>query len=128
MSFQALRDLLLRARSDRKLYEDLYRSKKVWTVANLKQDGPKLHFNIEKRSTAAYCNSNSGGGESKKNRKSMYVMVARFVGAGATSGNSDDENRESPSSCVGSITCRVASSKMEPFFDLSPVRASLNLL
>jgi hypothetical protein len=97
MAFGELRSMLRRAVNDRNMYQLLVG--KTWRV-RMRQKGVKLYFNIEKNKEMS-----EGGGE----KKYEYAMVSKFEG--------DD--------CQDLLTCKVASSILEPFFSKSPVRTNV---
>ncbi|GKY96871.1 hypothetical protein MPSEU_000646200 [Mayamaea pseudoterrestris] len=95
LTFNDLQTLLLRMRTD----ETLYRQNVGKTFRTLlQQDGVKLYFNIEKKKKETLRK------DEKKDDKYEYAMSARFKSPGFD----------------GLVTCKIASSILEPFFGVKP--------
>jgi hypothetical protein len=121
VSFSELQDLLLRIRTDEALYRQ-HMGKRFCTL--LQQDGVKLYFNIEKKRKDSL-----GIDDRKDDKVCEWCLIPISVSSHATIGShrlllqyeyAMSARFKSPGS-DGLITCKIASSILEPFFGVKPV-------
>ena len=101
-SFAELKALLQSLRKDRALYEQYYG--KVITVPCKITTDENKEFNIVKAPPSTSPKKKGGGKTKKEKKKYEFLLVGKFLG---------------PKASDGSIAMRVASSVLEPYFDMS---------